>query len=132
MLGRVCSHDWIAAALNRSGLHTGRGNYWTKERVVSLRTYYEIPCYQADRCGSEGWMNLTQAAKHMGIHGSTLRLAIHRGEIEAQHPVSGGPWVLNRSALHTEAALRLIERIQQRRNLTTPTSKQENFDFSNT
>ncbi len=46
ILARVCSDDWIAAALNRSGLLTGRGNYWTKERVVSLRTYYEIPCYQ--------------------------------------------------------------------------------------
>ena len=133
ILARVCSDDWIAAALNRSGLLTGRGNYWTKERVVSLRTYYEIPCYQPDRCESEGWMNLTQAAKHMGIHGHTLRLAIQRGEIEAQHPVSGGPWVLNRSALHTEAALRLVERVRySRRNLTLPTSKQVNFDFSNT
>jgi DNA invertase Pin-like site-specific DNA recombinase len=133
VLARICSDDWIAAALNRSSLHTGRGNYWTRERVVSLRTYYEIPCYQADRRESEGWMNLGEAAKHIGISDRTLRLAIQRGEIEAQHPVSGGPWVLNRSALHTEAALRLVERVRHsRRNLTVPTSEQVNFDFSNT
>jgi len=133
ILARVCSDDWIAAALNRSGFHTGRGNYWTRERVVSLRTYYEIPRYQAERSESEGWMNLGQAAKHIGISDRTLRLAIQRGEIEAEHPVSGGPWVLNRSALHTEASLRLVERVRHsRRNLTVPTSKQVNFDFSNT
>src|SRR3989449_9186089 len=133
ILARVCSDAWIAAALNRSGFHTGRGNYWPRERVVSLRTYYEIPRYQAERSESEGWMNLGQAAKHIGISDRTLRLAIQRGEIEAEHPVSGGPWVLNRSALHTEASLRLVERVRHsRRNLTVPTSKQVNFDFSNT
>src|SRR5262244_4557109 len=83
VLARICSDDWIAAALNRSNLRTGRGNYWTKERVVSLRTYYEIPCYDAKRCAAEGWMNLTTAAKHVGISDRTLRLAIDRGEIEA-------------------------------------------------
>ena len=50
VLARTCSDDWIAAALNRSNLRTGRGNYWTRERVVSLRTYYEILCYEAKRC----------------------------------------------------------------------------------
>jgi hypothetical protein len=133
ILARVSSDDWIASALNRSGLHTGRGNYWTRERVVSLRTYYEIPCYEADRSESEGWMNLGQAAKQIGISDRTLRLAIQRGEIKADHPVSGGPWVLNRSDLQTEAALRLLERVRRsRRNPTVPTSKQDNFGFSNT
>ena len=76
-------------------------------------------------------MNLNQAAKHIGISARTLRLAIQRGEIEAEHPVSGGPWVLNRSALHTDAALRLVERVRHsRRDATVPTSKQANIDFS--
>jgi len=132
VLARICSDDWIAAALNRSNLRTGRGNYWTKERVVSLRTYYEIPCYDAQRSEQEGWMNLTTAAKHIGISDRTLRLAIDRGEIEAEHPVSRGPWVLNRRALQTEAAARLVERVRGQRKPTISTSQQENFDFSNT
>jgi len=132
VLARICSDDWIAAALNRSNLRTGRGNYWTKERVVSLRTYYEIPCYDAKRSEVEGWMNLTTAAKYIGISDRTLRLAIDRGEIEAEHPVSRGPWVLNRRALQTEAAVRLVERVRGQRKPTIPNSQQENFDFSNT
>jgi len=132
VLARICSDDWIAAALNRSNLRTGRGNYWTKERVVSLRTYYEIPCYDAKRSEAEGWMNLTTAAKYIGISDRTLRLAIDRGEIEAEHPVSRGPWVLNRRALQTEAAVGLVERVRGQRKPTIPTSQQENFDFSNT
>jgi hypothetical protein len=133
VLSRICSDDWIAAALNRSNLRTGRGNYWTRERVVSLRTYYEIPCYEAKRCESEGWMNLTKAARYIGLNDKTLRLAIERGEIEAEHPVSRGPWVLNRRALETEAAARLVERVHRgHRKPTIPTSQQENFDFSNT
>ena len=133
VLARICSDDWIAAALNRSNLRTGRGNYWTKERVVSLRTYYEIPCYDAKRCAAEGWMTLTTAAKHVGISDRTLRLAIDRGEIEAEHPVSRGPWVLNRRALETEVAKQLVERIRQgQRKPTIPSSQQENFDFSTT
>jgi hypothetical protein len=133
VLARICSDDWIASALNRSNLRTGRGNYWTKERVVSLRTYYEIPCYEAKRCEAEGWMNLTTAAKHVGISDRTLRLAIDRGEIEAEHPVSRGPWVLNRRALETEVATQLVKRIRQgQRKPTISSSQQENFDFSNT
>ena len=133
VLARTCSDDWIAAALNRSNLRTGRGNYWTRERVVSLRTYYEIPCYEAKRCESEGWMNLTKASKYIGLSDKTLRLAIEHGEIEAEHPVSHGPWVLNRRAQETEAVARLIERVRRgHRKRTIPTSQQENFDFSNT
>ena len=33
----VCTDDVVAAYLNRNGLLTGRGNRWTRERVVSLR-----------------------------------------------------------------------------------------------
>jgi DNA invertase Pin-like site-specific DNA recombinase len=133
VLARICSDERIVQALNRSGLRTGRGNYWTQERVVSLRTYYEIPCYQADRSESEGWMNLQKAAQHIGINARTLRLAIERGEIHAEHPVSGGPWVLNRRALETEAAIQLVQRVRRgRRRPAIPTPEQENFDFSNT
>ena len=49
VLARICPDDLLANILNRNGLLTGRGNRWTRERVVSLRTHHDIPCYDRDR-----------------------------------------------------------------------------------
>src|SRR5207245_2019829 len=49
ILARICPDDLLANVLNRNGLLTGRGNRWTRERVVSLRTHHDIACYDRDR-----------------------------------------------------------------------------------
>ena len=133
VLVRVCSDDTIAGALSRSGLLTGMGNRWTRERVTSLRSHHGIPPYSAQRCEAEGWLTLTEAADHLQISGITLRLAIERGEIEAEHPLASGPWVIHRRALETEQAIQLVERIhRQRRNPVLDASGQSLIDFSAT
>ena len=133
VLVRICSDDAIAGALSRSGLVTGRGNRWTRERVTSLRSYHDIPVYSTDRRRAEGWLTLTEAADHLQMSGATLRLAIERGEIEAEHPLANGPWVINRSALETATALQFAERSRrQHRNPGLEASGQGNIDFSAT
>src|SRR5246127_1779758 len=54
-LARICSDDLLVNVLNRNGLLTGRGNRWSRERVVSLRNAHDIPCYDPHRRESEGW-----------------------------------------------------------------------------
>jgi len=115
ILVRICPDDVIAGALSRSGLVTGRGNRWTRERVTSLRSYHGIPAYSIDRRRAEGWLTLTEAAQQLHMSGITLRLAIERGDIEAEHPLANGPWVLNRRALETEKAVRFAERLRSQR-----------------
>src|SRR6266566_9125872 len=110
ILTRICSDDTIAGVLTRNGLLTGMGNRWTRERVVSLRSHHGIPRYNADRRQAEGWLSLTEAAAQIGVSGITLRLAIERGEIEAEHPLPDGPWILNRRGLETVASAQLVER----------------------
>jgi Recombinase/Helix-turn-helix domain len=132
-LTHICSDDLLASALNRSGLLTGRGNRWTRERVTRLRTHHEIPCYDRDRRESEGWMNLTEAALMLGISPRTLRLAVERGEIKADHPLAEGPWVFKRRDLETPAAATLVARIRRRgREGTIPSAEQGTFGFSPT
>jgi DNA invertase Pin-like site-specific DNA recombinase len=132
-LAHICSDDLLANALNRSGLLTGRGNRWTRERVTALRTHHDIPCYDPARRKSEGWMNLTQAAQLLGINARTLRLAVEQGEIEADHPLADGPWVFKRSVLETEAATRLVARVRRRnQEAAIPTSQQGDLGFSST
>jgi hypothetical protein len=133
ILVRICSDDVIAGALSRSGLVTGRGNRWTRERVTSLRSYHGIPPYSADRRRAEGWLTLTEAADQLHMSGITLRLAIERGEVEAEHPLANGPWVLNRSALETEKAVRFAERLRRQRGTpVSDVSDQAVIDFSAT
>src|SRR6266550_2773548 len=133
VLARVCSDDLIAGVLNRNGLQTGRGNRWTRERVTGLRSHHEIPCCSVERRRTEGWMNLTEAAASLGVSGRTLRLAVERREIEAEHPLADGPWVINQHALETEATARFVERVRRsNRHATIPTSQQNGFEFSTT
>jgi len=130
-LAHICSDDLLANALNRSGLLTGRGNRWTRERVTTLRVHHQIPCYDRDRRESEGWMNLTEAAHVLGISPRTLRLAVERREIEADHPLADGPWVFERSVLETPAAAALVARVRRRGHEgTIPSSEQGTFGFS--
>lgn len=133
VLTRTCSDEVIAGVLNRNGLLTGRGNRWTQERVTSLRSHHAISCYDADQCEAEGWMNLTEAAHTLGVSPRTLRLAVERGEIEAEHPLDDGPWIFNRRAIETEAAAQLLARVRgSNRNPTIPTSQQSTLGFSST
>ena len=101
--------------------------------MTSLRSYRGIPAYSEDRCKAEGWLTLTEAAHQMRVSGITLRLAIERGEIEAEHPLANGPWVLQRRALETDRAVRFVERIRTpRRKAALPASDQSIIDFSAT
>jgi DNA invertase Pin-like site-specific DNA recombinase len=133
VLVRICSDDVIAGALTRSGLVTGMGNRWTRERVTSLRSHHGIPPYNADRRRAEGWLTLTEAADQLHMSGITLRLAIERGEIDAEHPLTNGPWVINHRALETPRAIRFAEQSRrERRNRVLDVSGQGVIDFSAT
>ena len=99
VLARICPDAAIAAYLNRNGALTGRGNRWTRERVTSSRSTRQIPCYTPERRDQDGWMNLTEAARHIGVSQMTLRRAVERGEVEADHPLADGPWVFKRDHL---------------------------------
>jgi DNA invertase Pin-like site-specific DNA recombinase len=115
VLARICSDGFIANVLNRNGVRTGRGNFWSRERVTGLRAYHEIPVFSAERGAEEGWMNLTEAARALGIASRTLRLAVERGELHAEHPLPDGPWVFNRQTLQEMAATKLVARARARR-----------------
>jgi DNA invertase Pin-like site-specific DNA recombinase len=113
ILALACSDDVIAGVLNRNEIKTGRGNRWTRELVTSFRSTHQIPRYRPDNEESNTWMNLTKAAHFLGLSSTTLRAAVDRGEIEAEHPVPHGPWIFSRKALETDAAKELVRRVQR-------------------
>jgi DNA invertase Pin-like site-specific DNA recombinase len=131
VLSRIYRDEMIAGVLNRANIHTGRGNYWTRALIASLRCNHGIECYDADRRNIEGWLNLSQAAHLAGIAKNTLRVGIERGEVMAERPIACGPWVLNKKDLETEGAVSFIGRLKHgRQRATTPSLAQANLDLS--
>jgi hypothetical protein len=132
-LARICPDAFIANVLNRNGLRTGRGNFWTRERVTSLRSHHEIPVYSVERRAHEGWLNLTQAARLIGVSARTLRLAVEHGELTAEHPLPDGPWIFNRNDLQTEKATAIAARARARHHgPAIPNEEQSILDLSMT
>jgi DNA invertase Pin-like site-specific DNA recombinase len=113
ILARVCTDEIIAGVLNRNGVLTGRGNRWTLERVISLRSTHEIERHCADRQREHGWMKLGEAAAYTRVSEKTLRRAVEQGLIEAAHPLSKGPWVFARQALDEPEARRRLEDVRR-------------------
>jgi hypothetical protein len=133
VLARTCTDDVIAGALNRNGQLTGRGNRWTRERVAALRSHHHIPAHRPTQDAAEEWMTLTEAAKFVGLSPQTLRQAVERREIEAEHPLPVGPWIFNRSNLQIESVQRLVERVRcAGRHPTLPSTQQGTLNLSTT
>jgi hypothetical protein len=132
-LARICSDDLIAGMLNRNGLKTGRGNRWTRERVIALRSRHRIPYPSPQHREVDGWVNLTEAAAFLGVGPRTLRLAVDRGEVAAEHPLPDGPWIFHRQELESEAARALVQHVRQGRyHPAIPSEHQGGFEFSTT
>lgn len=132
-LARICPDAFIANVLNRNGLRTGRGNFWTRERVTTLRSHHQILVYSVERRERDGWLNLTQAARLIGVSARTLRLAVEQGEITADHPLADGPWIFNRKDLQTEKASAIAARARARHHgPAVPNEKQGILDLSMT
>jgi DNA invertase Pin-like site-specific DNA recombinase len=102
-LALVCNDKAIAGFLNRNGILTARGNRWIRTSVTSLRSKRGIAVYSPERQRADGWMNLTEAAAHLGVAPKTLRRAVEHGDVKAMHPLPDSPWVFNRTDIDDPA-----------------------------
>ena len=123
-LSRIGSDEQIAGWLNLHQLRTGKGNFWTKALVASLRSKRKFPSYSAERREAEGWMTLTEAAVYVGISSTALRHAAEAQEVSAVHPLPLGPWIFKKKDLQTVAAQELIRRVHGRRRGAEPDAQQ--------
>lgn len=109
----IASDNLIAGILNRNGLVTGHGNRWTRERVTAHRSHHKIPVFRPAPEGNEPWLNLSKAARLLGVAPKTLRLAVEAGEIKGVHPLPDGPWIFSRSELAKPQAQQITCRARQ-------------------
>jgi DNA invertase Pin-like site-specific DNA recombinase len=83
----------IAGILNRQGRRTARGLSYTASRVQSLRHHWNIPCHQPPDQPQEGdLLNVTAAARQLGIAASTLLRWLNDGFVAGEQVTPGAPW----------------------------------------
>jgi DNA invertase Pin-like site-specific DNA recombinase len=84
----------IAGILNRQHRTTARGLSFTASRVASLRTHWHIPCHQpsGDAPAEGDPLNVTQAARELGIAPSTLLRWLDDGFVAGEQITPGAPW----------------------------------------
>lgn len=83
----------IAGILNRQGKTTARGMRFTANRVSSLRTHWDIPCFKASEVPQQGdVVTIDRAADILGIAPSTVHRWLNDGFIAGAQLTAGAPW----------------------------------------
>jgi DNA invertase Pin-like site-specific DNA recombinase len=83
----------IAGVLNSQGRKTARGESFTANRVSSLRTHWNIPCYRAPNTPPDGEvLSVQAAAEQLGLAPSTLLRWLNDGFIGGEQVTPGAPW----------------------------------------
>jgi len=114
LLRRLASHysdAVIAGILNRQGRKTATGLSFTANRVSSLRTHWNIPCFEPGQQMSEAeCMTVERAAQTLGVAPSTLHRWLNDGFIAGEQVTPGAPW---RIRLTDELRARFVENVPE-------------------
>jgi len=121
-LARLMPDKLIAAALNRAGKVTGRGNGWTQSRVCTLRNYHQIDVYREGERQERGELTLDEAAEVLALSPSSVRRLIQEDRLPARQFCKGAPWIIKSEDLGRQD---VIEAADQRRG---PRPSSENPD----
>jgi excisionase family DNA binding protein len=110
LIRRLAAHHpdaVIAGILNRQGRSSARGQAFTASIVSSLRTHWNIPCYQPDNTPVDvAPVSIAEAAHELGVVPSTVHRWINDGFIPAEQTTPGAPW---RIRLTDELRARFVE-----------------------
>jgi predicted DNA-binding protein (UPF0251 family) len=83
----------IAGILNRQGKTTATGLRFTANRVSSLRTHWEIPCFKAPEHKPDAeTVTIERAAEILGVATSTVHRWLNDGFIAGEQITPGAPW----------------------------------------
>ncbi len=104
----------IAAALNRAGKTTGKGNSWTRSRVSSLRNDHAITVYREGERTERGEATLDEAAKALAVSPSTVRRLIAEGVLAATQSCKGAPWVIQTADIQLDTVVAASEQRRKR------------------
>jgi hypothetical protein len=97
MAGRF-PDDQIAATLNRLAFRTGTGNTWNEGRVRSVRSYHQLPVYDA-KTSTRKTLTLEEASERLAVSHKVVRRLIESKKISATQVVPWAPWEIPAEAI---------------------------------
>jgi excisionase family DNA binding protein len=107
----------IASTLNRLGLKTGPGNTWIEGRVRTVRSYHNLPVYDA-KIAARTTLTLEEASERLGVSHKIVRRLIESGKITATQVVPCAPWEIPADAIESQEVLREIGKVKRRVRVT--------------
>ena len=114
LLRRLAQHysdAIIAGILNRQGRKTATGLSFTANRVSSLRTHWDIPCFEpSQQPNTTATVTVERAAQALGVAPSTLHRWLNDGFIAGEQVTPGAPW---RIRLDDELRARFVANIPE-------------------
>ena len=84
----------IAAAFNRAGMTTAKGNSWTRSKVVSLRNDHGVAVFREGERPARGEATLDEAADLLAVSPATVRRLIVENVLPASQACKGAPWII--------------------------------------
>ncbi|MDQ6677477.1 MAG: recombinase family protein [Acidobacteriota bacterium] len=123
MAGRF-PDERIAATLNRLGFRTGPGNTWNEGRIRSIRSYHQLPAYDATECNRKT-LTLEQASERLQVSHKVVRRLIESGKIAATQIVPWAPWEVSAEAMECEEVLQEVKRVKRGTRMKTPLPQEE-------
>jgi excisionase family DNA binding protein len=96
------------------GKTTGKGNSWTRSRVVSLRNDHDIAVYREGERAERGEATLDEAAEMLTVSPATIRRLIGEGALPANQSCKGAPWVIQTADLRRAEVVGAADRRRRR------------------
>jgi hypothetical protein len=112
MAGRF-PDEQIAATLNRLGLKTGTGSTWIEGRIRTVRSYHNLPTYDA-KTSNKTTITLEEACQKLGVTHKVVRRLIESKKLPATQVVPCAPREIPANAVGNEEVLREVKNIKRR------------------
>jgi len=113
-----CANDThIARLLNRLQHKTDSARTWNKFEVGHFRRAHQIPAFSPKQYRDQGWLNLTEAAKELGLSAMAVKKLIKLKIVSAQQIVTYAPWMISRTELDKPKVRSIVKQMKQRRQI---------------
>lgn len=110
------SDERIAAVLNRLGRRTGKGNPWSKCRVLAVRRRSKIRGHVGPYEDPE-LLSLAGAAKHCKVSQTAIKRLVAHGLLTKEQVCPWAPWEIRRADLEAEPVREILSRLRRTRRL---------------